>query len=131
MNRDRNYYQRVGDLVDRTSASLPEPHRGGIAATWGKKLKRIFVVAVAGLCVLLAVAYAADYLVVRYRVAKNRNAFGVVQVDRYYAIHKKGGKTEFTYDGTETQTCVHSVFPHPGYSPCWYAARRSEKRIDL
>jgi hypothetical protein len=131
MNRHRNYYQRVGDLVDRTSTSLPEPHRGGAASGHGRKIRRIFAVAAVSLCLFLAMVYAADYLVVRYRVAKKRNAFGVVQVDRYYAIHKKGGKIEFNYDGTETQTCVHSVFPHLGYSPCWYAAGRTEKRIEM
>ncbi len=129
MKPDRNYYQRVWELVDRTSTSLPEPHRGGTGR--GKNIRRMFVIVVALMVVLLAVVYTVDYVVLRYRVSRSRNVFGTVQVDRYYAIHKKGDKTEFGYDRTETQTCVHSLFPHFGYDPCWYAARHKEKRIDL
>lgn len=37
---------------------------------------------------LLCAVYAADYAVVRYRVARNRAPSGTVTVYRYYAIQK-------------------------------------------
>jgi hypothetical protein len=75
--------------------------------------------------------YAGDYLSVRYRILKNRNPFQVVKIQRYYAIHLKDGKTEFVFLDPETQGCVCSLFPHFGYSPCWYVKRRNVRRIDI
>ncbi len=79
----------------------------------------------------IAVIYAADYLVLRYRVAVNRQPFGTVTVQPYYAVPQKDHKTEFLFDDPEDETCVHSLFPHLGDSPCWYLSRNKEKRIDL
>jgi hypothetical protein len=81
--------------------------------------------------VAAAVVYAGDYCVLRYRMAAGRGAFANVEVDRYIAIRKKANRTEFSYDGTETQTCVNALFPHAGYSACWYLRRHREKRIEL
>lgn len=75
--------------------------------------------------------YLSDYLSVRYRIAKNRNPFGVVNIRRYYAIPLKNGKTELVFQEPEDQVCVQSLFPHFGYTPCWYAKRRNVKRIDI
>jgi hypothetical protein len=75
--------------------------------------------------------YACDYLSVRYRIAKNREPFGVVKIQRYYAVRQKDGKTEFLFLEPETQQCVHSLFPHLGCNPCWYVKRRKVKRIDM
>jgi hypothetical protein len=84
------------------------------------------------LLVLLCVGvYVCDYLSVRYRILKNRDPFGVVKIQRYYAVRLKDGKTEFVFQEPETQGCVHSLFPHFGYSPCWYVKRRNVKRIDI
>jgi len=84
-----------------------------------------------GLVLGLAILYGSDYLVLRTRVWKGRDAFGTVQVERYAAVHEKNGKTEFIFDQPETDTCVHSLFPHLGYSPCWYLNRHKEKRTDI
>ena len=96
-------------------------------------MKRIllFSVLVLVLCALLALVYAGDYLSLRYRIPHHREQFGKVTVRSYYAIEKKANKIEFDYAGTEDDTCVHSIFPHFGYSPCWYLSRHTEKRIDL
>ena len=75
--------------------------------------------------------YLCDYLLVRYRIAMNRNPFGVVSMRRYYAIPQKSGKTELVFQEPEDQVCVQSLFPHFGYSPCWYAKRKNVKRIDI
>ena len=89
--------------------------------------KRILLAA----CLLLAAVYASDYLSLRYRIPGSREPFGTVQVERYYAVPQKNGKTEFLFDQTETQKCVHSLFPHFGDNPCWYVSRHKQKRIDM
>jgi hypothetical protein len=78
---------------------------------------------------VVAFVYAGDYLAVRF--PGPRNPFGTVSVQPYYAIHLKDKKTEFDFNvPTENHVCVHSLFPHLGYPPCWYASRETQKRID-
>ena len=91
------------------------------------RVKQLFPLAL----LLLLVLYAADYLSVRYRIPNHRDPYGAVQVEHYYAVPKKNGKTEFMLLEPETQVCVRSLFPHFGYSPCWYAGRKTEKRENL
>jgi len=79
----------------------------------------------------LLILYVGDYLSVRYRIPKGRDQFGVVKVQRYYAVGLKSGKTEFMFLGPKNLPCVHSLFPHFGYSPCWYLSRRKVQRIDI
>jgi hypothetical protein len=80
---------------------------------------------------LIAVVYACDYIILRYRIAKNQNAFGTVTVQRFYAIKQKNGKTEFITGDSQDVTCVNSLFPHSGYAPCWYLNRHTEQDINL
>ena len=87
-------------------------------------LKRAAAVAVAGIGIL----YAADYLSARWRGAA---ALGTVQVQPYYAVPLKNGKTEFMMLDPETRTCVKSVAPHFGYAPCWYQDGKKEQRIQM
>ena len=90
-------------------------------------MKRMLFITVLALFIL----YLGDYLSVRYRIPKSRSQFGVVKIQRYYAVGLKSGKTEFMFLTPENQVCVHSLFPHLGYSPCWYLSRRSVRRIDM
>lgn len=87
-------------------------------------MKRILWVTAA----VLIVIYAADYLSAKMRGA---NALGSVQVQPYYAVPLKDGKTEFMLLDPETRTCVKSLLPHFGYSPCWYLDGRKEQKIAL
>ena len=87
---------------------------------------RILVVAV----VSLVIVYVGDDLSVRYRIPKGRQPMGTVTIQRYDAIPEKNGKTEFAFENPAIQTCVHSLFPHLGYQPCWYLGRHSEQRIN-
>jgi hypothetical protein len=80
---------------------------------------------------LFALLYAGDYASVRFRIPKSRDPFGVVQVRPYYAVRQKNGEPEFYFLAPENQVCVHSLFPHLGYNPCWYVRRHTQKRIDL
>jgi hypothetical protein len=73
----------------------------------------------------LFVLYLADTLL--FHLASQ--PYGVVQVRRYYAMPLKGGKTEYGDAGVENDTCAHSLFPHAGFAPCWYASRKTEKWV--
>ena len=94
-------------------------------------LKRLVQRVIVSLVLGLAILYVADYLLLRYRVAANRNPYGTVTVQPYYAVPRKDHKTEFLFDDPQDQTCVHSLFPHFGDSPCWYLSRNTQKRINM
>ncbi len=85
---------------------------------------------------LVAIVYAGDYAVVRLRVAYPRlgRAFDSVQMEKLYAIALKNGRTEYQFDALQpevTVPCVRALFPHLGYSPCWYLRRNSQKPIPM
>jgi hypothetical protein len=81
--------------------------------------------------VLAGLAYAVDYAMFRYRVARGGQAFGQVTVTHYDAVQQKNGKTEFIFDPPQAQSCVNSFFPHAGYAPCWYLQKHPEQRTDI
>jgi hypothetical protein len=80
---------------------------------------------------LLLALYAGDYLSVRYRIPGNRAQLGFVQTRTSYAVEQKNRKTEYYFNPAEAETCVHSLFPQLGYTPCWYLARHSVKQIQM
>ncbi|HUI43881.1 MAG TPA: hypothetical protein VL523_18115 [Terriglobia bacterium] len=90
-------------------------------------MKRAALIAV----LLLAALYGGDYASVRIPVPRSRVPLGTVTVRRYYAAMKKDGKPDFYFTPPEADTCVHSLFPHFGYTPCWYLSRHTTQRIDL
>ncbi|MBV9759280.1 MAG: hypothetical protein JO340_01840 [Acidobacteriaceae bacterium] len=104
---------------------MVEPRSGRAA------LKRLAPRILASLVLGLAALYIADFLVLRYRVATNRNPYGTVTVQPYYAVPRKDRKTEFMFDDPQDVACVHSLFPHFGDSPCWYLTRHAQRRIDM
>jgi hypothetical protein len=79
------------------------------------------------LLVLVALAFVTDYFMLRW----NHDPLGKVTIKRYYSISLKNGKTEMDYAEPEVQACVNSVFPHRGYSPCWYLRRHNLKEINV
>jgi hypothetical protein len=79
---------------------------------------------------LMAALYVGDDLSVRYRIPRSRQAFGTVTIRRFDAIAEKNNKTEYVYEDPMAVTCVRSLFPHLGYSPCWYLSRHAEQRIN-
>jgi hypothetical protein len=81
--------------------------------------------------VLTSLVYAGDYLSLRSRLSANHQPFGNVAVQSEYVIHEKNGKTEYQFPPPENQVCVESLFPHLGYSPCWYLRRHAEKQIEI
>ncbi len=92
-----------------------------------KMLQRIAVVTLAALLLL----YGGDWLLLRYRIKSNQGGMGAVVVNHSYAVGEKGNKTEYIPIGPESRTCVASLFPHLGYSPCWYVRRHADEYIDI
>lgn len=83
---------------------------------------------------LFCVVFAGDELSFQYknRSPNSSGLFGSVLMQRLLAIELKGGKVEYTVDRTQptvTQKCVYSLFPHAGYTPCWYLIRKSKQPI--
>jgi hypothetical protein len=95
-----------------------------------KFLKRLLAIGLTAILTLTLVAYGIDYAVFRYRVANNR-AFGQVMVQSYDAVAQKSGKTQFLFNPPQAQTCVNALFPHAGYTPCWYLQKHPEQRTDI
>jgi hypothetical protein len=81
----------------------------------------------AAIVVLAVVLYIGDYIVVRLRSEPT----AAVQVTKLYAVQQKDGKTEYEAGEPETQTCVNSIFPHLGDSPCWYLKRHKTQQVNL
>jgi hypothetical protein len=93
-------------------------------------LRRLLVVVLCGAAGITLVVYAADYAVFRYRLCTNA-AFGQITVSSYDAVQQKNGKTVFMFNPPEPQTCVHALFPHAGFVPCWYLQRHTEPRTNI
>lgn len=94
-------------------------------------MKRVLLRIIGIMVLMVLIAYAGDYLSVRYKIPNGRDPFSTITIQPYYAIHEKNGKTEYDFAPPEDQTCVRSLFPHFGYSPCWYVKRHTDKRIDI
>lgn len=96
-----------------------------------KTVRRVFFQSIGAIILLGALVYAGDYLSVRLRIPPGRKRFGSVIVQPYYEIHEKNGKTEYDFQDPVAETCVNSLFPHLGYSPCWYLQRHPERKIEI
>jgi hypothetical protein len=79
----------------------------------------------------LAALYAGDYVSARFRLPGNRQTLGSVDVQTLWAIRQKDGRIDYELGGTETQTCLRSLFPHLGYTPCWYLTRHKKQLIEV
>jgi hypothetical protein len=102
-----------------------------VALSLKARLWRIFFGMILAVLTAAALAYGLDYAVFRVRAATDRNAYGSVTVNHYYAILQKNGKTQLIFDPPQAQTCVHAVFPHEGWLPCWYLTRHPDQRTDI
>jgi hypothetical protein len=88
------------------------------------------------LLMLLAVAYGYDYASVRRRIIAQKpgDPFDVVTYPHILAIPQKGNKVDYELDAQspmESEPCVHSLFPHYGYAPCWYVRRKSKNPTQM
>ncbi len=88
------------------------------------------------LVMLFALAYSYDFASVRSRAKaqKAHDPFDVVTYPHLLAIPQKGNKVDYELDAEspmESETCVHSLFPHFGYDPCWYVLRKSKNPTQM
>ena len=95
-------------------------------------IKSILTVAVAA----FVLVYGCDYLWFRIRTIhpKPADPLETLTAARVLAIPEKGNKTSYEIDQQnpeQTITCVHSLFPHSGYSPCWYIKPRINQPIPM
>jgi hypothetical protein len=86
---------------------------------------------VLALVLFLAVAYGYDYASVRRRMTAKKpgDPFDVVTYPHLLAIPEKGNKVEYALDAQApmaSDPCVHSLFPHFGYTPCWIVQKRAK-----
>lgn len=95
------------------------------------RLRRIFLTAVIVIVGIALLSFGVDFGIFRLRAATNRNAYGSVVVNHYYAVQQKNGKTQFIFDPPGPETCVNSLFPHEGMLPCWYLTRHTEQRTNI
>jgi hypothetical protein len=86
--------------------------------------KRIILAAIA----LLLATYMADWTWFLHRSSDTKAGDVLGSVTYYYASALKDGKAEVYFDQPQTEICVHSLFPHSGHNPCWYASRKSNVR---
>lgn len=94
-------------------------------------MKRLLLKVLVALVAAGIPIYAGDYVVLRYRVAKNLSPYDSVTVNSYYAVPQKTGKMEYDFQSSQQETCVNALFPHMGYAPCWYLRRHTDKQIQL
>jgi hypothetical protein len=78
-----------------------------------------------------AILYVGDFAWFEYRMRTAKPNDPLETMTFYYATDIKGGKTEVFFDQPQTATCVHAIFPHGGYKPCWRFNRSGIQRISL
>src|SRR5712692_32871 len=133
-----NYGTRAGLRGGRASNQVSDASANPIVSTTivltsaTILAKRVLI----GLIVALGLLYGSDYLYVRVRMLhpKPADPFESMKSLRVLAIPEKNGKTEYEVDALnpeQTVTCVHSLFPHFGYSPCWYVKPRINQPIPM
>jgi hypothetical protein len=71
------------------------------------------------LVALAGLVYAGDFVWFEFRIHNAKPNDPLETVTFFYATGVKGGKVEVFYDQPQTQICVHSIFQHQGYKPCW------------
>ena len=75
--------------------------------------------------------YAGDYASAKFRPPGNRETLGSVDVRVMWAIKLKNGRIDYQFGDVETQPCLHAIFPHLGYTPCWYLTRHKIHEIKV
>jgi hypothetical protein len=99
----------------------------GMRPTTGRQFLGILLLrSLLALSLAAAAAFALDAAWLRYRASTHHNAFGTVTVHPYYNFPRKDKKTEIVFDDPRDETCVQSLFPQMGYSPCWYLRGHSD-----
>ena len=84
---------------------------------------------IGGLLIAAGIAYLGDSLYIRYKVTGANAAAALGNVRFYYATKLKNGKFTVYQDTPQNEVCVHALFPHYGYNPCWFASRKTVRVV--
>ena len=84
---------------------------------------------IAAVIAALVLVYAIDYALLHHKMSSADRSAAYGTVTSYYGTATKGGKMEIFTDEPQTETCVHSLFPHDGYRACWYIPHGAVKQI--
>ena len=76
------------------------------------------------------VFYGVEDLCVRARFPLS-DPYRSITVHRVYTLHKSREKVNIVNAEPGEETCVRAVFPHLGYTPCWYLERHTEQQVDF
>lgn len=112
----------MSDMPDSTGSIDAHPIRDAIA-------RFAPIVALILVCALI-VLYIADYAVLRIRVARHGSAPALSTVTILYAAKLKDNKLNIFFDQPTKETCVRSIFPALGYTPCWYLRGHNLRVVD-
>jgi hypothetical protein len=98
-----------------------------------RNLAKCIVIALLATLVLI---YCGDFISLRVRMLhpKPADPFESLTALRVLAIPEKNGKTAYEVDAQnpqQTVNCVHSLFPHSGFWPCWYVKPRINQPIPM
>lgn len=77
----------------------------------------------------LVVLYLGDYALLRHKMSNPDQTVAFGTITSFYGTATKGGKMEIFTDQPQTETCVHSLFPHAGYRACWYINKGGVKQF--
>ena len=81
------------------------------------------------LLIAAGMAYVGESLYIRHEAAGADSAAAFGNVRFYYATKEKGGKYIIFQDSPQNEVCVHALFPHYGYKPCWFASRNTVRVV--
>ena len=93
--------------------------------------KAVLKATLAALIAAAVALYVGDFAWFEYRMRNIKPNDPLQSMTFYYATDIKGGKVEVFDDQPQTAICVHSIFPHGGYKPCWRFSRSGIVRISL
>ena len=79
------------------------------------------------IAVVAIVSYLADGLLLQYRGSPHAD----LRVDSMYAMKNRWNEVEYSVGSTGSQRCVKALYPHGGYSPCWYVERHTMNYIRI
>jgi len=71
-------------------------------------------------------SYLVDAVVLRIRL-RHGTAYRVIQVNQFLTTPLKGQKEEYDLMGQIPVTCVRSIYPQVGASPCWWVERHQSQ----
>jgi len=90
-----------------------------------RKIRKIALQLCLALVVVGALTYSADDLSARFRGKPTEQ----LKIDPVYAAINHFNQVEYSVGTPYMATCVDALFPHFGFSPCWYLRKHTLQTI--